>query len=171
MHTSAAAPLISHCISTSRASSTRRIQWGSHAKNLMNLIAPISSFRTLMRLSRAVEYPFCTRKDRFATKWLATQLNIRTGKPANADQPSSLIEHRVSSGNHSTDADTHLYRKTEAIMNSNGAIVMSRQTTITGMQRRRLTSIDKVEVRDHRGDGVRIPGHEIDNLPSVGPRL
>lgn len=54
------------------------------------LTAPISSFRTPIRLSRAVDTPFWMRTDRLATKLFSGQLSTSTKKPVNADQPSSL---------------------------------------------------------------------------------
>ena len=51
-------PRIIHLISASRASKVRWIHLSSQAKNLINLTAPMSSFRTPILLSLAALTPF-----------------------------------------------------------------------------------------------------------------
>lgn len=78
-----------HFISTSRASIARLIHCSSHAKNLMNFIAPMSSFSTPMRLSRALDTPLWIRTARLLTMLFNGQPTKRTAKPANAEKPRS----------------------------------------------------------------------------------
>jgi hypothetical protein len=69
------------------ASSTFFSHWRSHAKNLMNLIAPINSFMMLSLLSREASSTFWIAYDRFESMWLAGMARRSTPRPAKADGP------------------------------------------------------------------------------------
>ena len=79
-----------HPSSFSRAWFTRSIHFDSQAKNLMNLTAPMSSFKTPIRLSRAVERPLWIRNERRAKRLFRGHTTRITKNPAKAAIPRSL---------------------------------------------------------------------------------
>lgn len=127
-------PLTIHSISFSLADIVRSIHRSSQAKNLINLTwnqnirydlgrcvpgihtPPSSSFKTLIRLSRAAREPFWILILVFATILLRGHPASSTTNPANALQPSSLLyfSHGVDLEKRTTLTDTGTFQQSKS---------------------------------------------------------
>lgn len=131
----------------------------------------MSSFTTLIRLSRAVERPFCTRIDLLLMIRLRGVVSITIKTLANAADPKSLL------------AGQREYTCTRRI--STQVIPVQEQSRKKDFERAclhdqlsctrevavSLTLIYEVHIVDDARDATGIASHEVDDLPDIRTRL
>lgn len=128
----------------------------------------MSSFTTLIRLSRAVERPFCTRIDLLLMIRLRGVVSITMKTLANAADPKSLL-----AGQHMC---TRRISRVIPVQEQSRKkdferACMHDQLSCTREVAVSLTLIYEVHVVDDSRDATGIAGHEVDNLPDIRTRL